>query len=149
MKAIPRRSFVPLLLISFLCPHPALAAGTNRPTLFLVGDSTVNTPTKGVQGWGTPIAGLFDQTKIKVENRARGGRSSRTYYTEGLWDQVAADLKPGDFVLMQFGHNDGGPLTGGRARASLKGSGDETKDVEDQGKKETVHTYGWYLRKYV
>jgi len=149
MKAIPRRSFVPLLLISFLCPHAALAAGTNRPTLFLIGDSTVNTPTKGVQGWGTPIAGLFDQTKIKVENRARGGRSSRTYYTEGLWDQVAADLKPGDFVLMQFGHNDGGPLTGGRARASRKGRGDETKDVEDQGKKETVHTYGWYLRKYM
>src|SRR4030081_3733259 len=104
--------------------HPAKtrAATPALPTLFLIGDSTVNTPTKGVQGWGTPIADLFDKSKINVENRARGGRSSRTYYTEGLWDQVAAALKPGDFVLMQFGPNDGWALTDGRARASLKGN---------------------------
>ena len=52
---------------------------------------------------------------------------------------------------MQFGHNDGGPLTDGRARASIKGNGEETKEVENPatGKKETVHTYGWYLRKYI
>src|SRR5436189_4334518 len=113
-------------------PPKAPAATTNLPTLYLIGDSTVNTPTKGVQGWGTPIATLFDKTKINVENRARGGRSSRTYYTEGLWDQVASALKPVDFVLMQFGHNDGGPLTDGRARASLKGNGDETRTVTNQ-----------------
>jgi lysophospholipase L1-like esterase len=102
-------------------------------------------------GWGTPIAAFFDRTKINVENRARGGRSSRTYLTEGLWDQVLAALRPGDFVLMQFGHNDGGSLTEGRARASLKGTGDETQEVENKttGRKEVVHTYGWYLRKYI
>jgi lysophospholipase L1-like esterase len=150
LHRVLRRSFVPLLLF-FLLSHALIAADTNLPTLFLIGDSTVNTPTKGVQGWGTPIAALFDQTKINVENRARGGRSSRTYYTEGLWDQVAASLKPGDFVLMQFGHNDGGPLSDGRARASLKGNGDETRTVTNQpsGKVEVVHTYGWYLRKYI
>jgi lysophospholipase L1-like esterase len=122
-----------------------------RPTLFIIGDSTVNNPTKGLQGWGTPIADYFDQTKIKVENRARGGRSSRTYQTEGIWNQVLADMKSGDFVLMQFGHNDGGSLTNGRARASLKGNGDETQEVADDktGKKELVHSYGWYLRKYI
>ena len=132
-------------------PEKAAVPAPSRPALFLIGDSTVNTPTKGVAGWGTPLAALFDKTKVNVENRARGGRSSRTYYTEGLWDEVAASLKPGDFVLMQFGHNDGGPLTGGRARASIKGNGEETKAVEDQttGKKELVHTYGWYLRKYI
>src|SRR5262245_59621238 len=96
------------------------------PTLFLIGDSTVNTPTKGQQGWGTPLPAFFVQSKITVVNRARGGRSSRTFYTEGLWEQVRDSLKPGDFVLMQFGHNDGGPLGDGRARASLKGNGDET-----------------------
>src|SRR5262249_12646280 len=86
-----------------------------------------------------------------VENRARGGRSSRTYLTEGLWDQILAAMKPGDFVLMQFGHNDGGSLTTGRARASLKGTGDEAEEggIEAAGEKETVHTYGWYLRKYI
>jgi lysophospholipase L1-like esterase len=121
------------------------------PTLFLAGDSTVNTRTAGQLGWGDPLAGMFDSARLRVENRARGGRSSRTYLTEGLWDQVAARLKPGDFVLIQCGHNDGGPLAGGRARASLKGSGEETQSVTDPatGKTETVHTYGWYLRKYI
>src|SRR5262245_23109501 len=69
------------------------------PTLFIVGDSTVNNGTKGQQGWGTPLAALFDPKKITVDNRARGGRSSRTFITEGLWDKVLADLRPGDFVL--------------------------------------------------
>jgi lysophospholipase L1-like esterase len=111
----------------------------------------VNTRTKDLLGWGDPIAGLFDPSKICVENRARGGRSSRTFFTEGLWEKVLADLKPGDYVLMQFGHNDGGSLTQNRARASLKGNGEETQEVTvaATGKAEVVHTYGWYLRRYI
>jgi lysophospholipase L1-like esterase len=129
----------------------ASAVTNSRPTLFLIGDSTVNTPTKGQLGWGKPLAGMFETNRINVWNKARGGRSSRTYYTEGLWEEVRSALKPGDFVLMQFGHNDGGPLSDGRARASLKGNGDDAQEVENKttGKKETVHTYGWYLRKYI
>jgi lysophospholipase L1-like esterase len=121
------------------------------PTIFLIGDSTVNNSTKGLQGWGAPLPAFFDTNKVIILNRARGGRSSRTYFTEGLWDQVRQQLKPGDFVLMQFGHNDGGSLTSNRARASLKGVGDESQEVliEATGKPEVVHTYGWYLRKYV
>ena len=131
------------------------AANDHRPTLWIIGDSTVKNGSgkgsDGLWGWGDPIAEYFDKSKITVANRALGGRSSRTYFTEGLWDKVLTGVKPGDFVLMQFGHNDGGPLTGGRARASLKGNGQETQDVTDQktGKKETVHTYGWYIRKYI
>jgi lysophospholipase L1-like esterase len=121
------------------------------PTLFIIGDSTVKNRTDGQLGWGDPIAAHFDPTTIRVENRALGGRSSRTYLTEGLWDRVLAELKPGDFVLVQFGHNDGGPLDRGRARASLKGTGEETREIDDEttGRRETVHTYGWYLRKYI
>jgi lysophospholipase L1-like esterase len=103
-------------------------------------------------GWGTPIAALFDKTKINVQNRARGGRSSRTYLTEGLWDQVLAALKPGDFVLMQFGHNDGGAINDtSRARGSIRGTGDETNEIDNllTKKHEVVHTYGWYMRKYI
>src|SRR4051812_245110 len=119
--------------------HPKL--NPNLPTLFLIGDSTVkNGHDDGAQnmyGWGNPIANYFDPTKINVQNRALGGRSSRSYYTEGLWDKVLADVKPGDFVLMQFGTNDGGsidkPIAPGRpSRASIHGSGDETKDVTDE-----------------
>jgi lysophospholipase L1-like esterase len=122
-----------------------------RPTLFLIGDSTVNNSTRGRTGWGRPIVNYFDTNRIAVVNKARGGRSSRTYLTEGLWDEVAAQLKPGDFVLMQFGHNDGGPMDEGRARASLHGNGDEPVIVTNKttGKIETVYSYGWYLRRYI
>jgi lysophospholipase L1-like esterase len=129
----------------------AASADTPRlPHLFLIGDSTVNNGTRGQMGWGTALIPLFDAGKVTVENRARGGRSSRTFLTEGLWDKVAADLKPGDWVLMQFGHNDGGSLTDSKARASLKGSGEDTQEAPGaDGKPETVHTYGWYLRKFI
>ena len=91
-----------------------------KPTLFIVGDSTVKTGTKGQQGWGDPIGKLFDSSKIKVENHAIGGRSSRTFQTEDRWVKILAVAKPGDFVLIQMGHNDGGPLDDtSRARGSI------------------------------
>ena len=122
-----------------------------KPTLFLVGDSTMNNSTKGQMGWGRPIANHFDTNRITVLNKARGGRSSRTYLTEGLWDEVAGQLKRGDFVLIQFGHNDNGPMDSDRARASIHSNGDESRVVTNKttGKVETVYSYGWYLRKYV
>lgn len=125
------------------------------PTLWIVGDSTVKNGSKDQVGWGDPLAKMFDASKINVVNRARGGRSSRTYQTEGLWDDVLKNIKQGDFVLIQFGHNDGGPLSGdNRERGSIRGVGEETKDVEltlgdNKGKKYTVHTFGWYMKQYV
>lgn len=129
-------------------PSPAL--NPRLPTLFVVGDSTANNNGNGMRGWGDPFIEYFDTTKINVLNRARAGRSSRTFITEGLWDKVLSDMKAGDFVLIQFGHNDGGPLDTGRARGSLPGIGEETREVTmPNGNKEVVHTYGWYLRKLI
>ncbi|MBI5830799.1 MAG: rhamnogalacturonan acetylesterase [Armatimonadetes bacterium] len=121
-----------------------------RPTIYLIGDSTVNNGTKGQMGWGTAMPPWVAADKAGLVNRARGGRSSRTFLREGLWAEVAKLLRPGDFVLMQFGHNDGGGLNDPRGRASIKGNGDETAEVTDAatGAKETVHSYGWYLRTY-
>ena len=126
------------------------------PTLFIVGDSTVRNGkgdgSNGQWGWGDLISEYFDTAKIHVVNHALGGRSSRTFITQGHWDQVVNSLKPGDFVMIQFGHNDGGPLNDdSRARGSIRGTGDETEEIDNQLTKqhETVHTYGWYLRKYV
>jgi len=126
------------------------------PTLFLIGDSTVRNGTAGngaggLWGWGKPIADLFDTNKINVQNRAWGGTSSRSFQSSGRWEKVLADLKPGDFVIMQFGHNDNGSVSNDpRARATLKGNGKETQEVTlPSGEKEIVHTFGWYLRKYV
>ena len=61
-------------------------------------------------------------------------------------------LKPGDFVIMQFGHNDAGPINDNvRARGTIKGTGEETEEIDNilTGKHEVVHTYGWYLRKFI
>ena len=61
-------------------------------------------------------------------------------------------LKPGDYVMMQFGHNDGGPLDDtARARGTIPGAGDETREIDNPitRQHEVVHTYGWYLRKFV
>ncbi|HYL77501.1 MAG TPA: rhamnogalacturonan acetylesterase [Bryobacteraceae bacterium] len=133
---------------------PALAQ-TELPTLYLIGDSTVRNGRgdggNGQWGWGEPFVGHFDPAKIHVVNRAHGGRSSRTYLT-GDWENVLAALKAGDFVIMQFGHNDGGPLDDDqRARGVLRGTGDETREIDNPLTKqhEVVHTYGWYLRKFI
>jgi lysophospholipase L1-like esterase len=123
------------------------------PTLFLVGDSTVKSGgTKGMFGWGERIAGFFDTRKINVVNSAIGGRSSRTYFTEGRWDKVLAQVKRGDFVVIQFGHNDGGRIgdPAMKNRASAPGIGAETvEDTRPDGTKEQVHSFGWYMAKYV
>src|SRR5690348_14185666 len=134
---------------------------TNRafPMLFIVGDSTVHNPGKGERGWGDVIGGNFDTNKIRVENHALGGRSSRTFMTQGWWDNILAAAKPGDFVLIQLGHNDGGALNEEppgskyplRARGTIRGLGEETQEIDNVLTKqhEVVHTYGWYLRKYI
>lgn len=141
-----------LIVMGFLLASTSAAAQQRLPTLFIIGDSTVRNSSQGLQGWGDVIGETFDQTRIKVENRARGGRSSRTFFTEGLWDQVLNELKRGDFVLMQFGHNDGGAVNdASRARGSLRGTGDETEEIDNLATKkhEVVHTYGWYMKKFV
>lgn len=127
---------------------------TNRsfPMLFIVGDSTVHNPQKTERGWGDVIGKYFETNKIRVENHALGGRSSRTFITQGWWDNILSAAKPGDFVLIQMGHNDGGALDDtNRARGTIRGLGDDTKDIYNPITKqpETVHTYGWYLRKYI
>lgn len=135
-----------------------LVAGSpkSKPSLFLVGDSTVKNGSgrgeKGLWGWGDFLHEQFDTTKIHIENHARGGRSSRTFQTEGLWDNVLSKLKQGDYVIIQFGHNDAGAINDTlRARGSIRGIGDETAEIDNliTKKHEVVHSYGWYMRKYI
>lgn len=127
---------------------PSAPLNPSLPTVFVVGDSTARN--QADLGWGDHFAHYFDTTRINVANRAHAGRSSRTFINEGSWDRVLAEMKPGDFVLIQMGHNDGGAIDGPKARGSLKGLGNETKDVTlPDGHTETVHTYGWYIRKYI
>jgi unsaturated rhamnogalacturonyl hydrolase len=127
-----------------------------KPTLYIIGDSTVkNGSGKGsdsLWGWGSVIQPHFDTNRINIENHAIGGRSSRTFITDGRWDKILNNLKAGDYVIMQFGHNDAGPLDDtSRARGTMRGIGDSSKSIYNPIRKvqETVYTYGWYMRKYV
>jgi lysophospholipase L1-like esterase len=138
-------------------PTPANPA---LPSIILIGDSTVRNGRDdgqgkgpaGQWGWGNPIAGYFDPAKVNVVNRAVGGLSSRTYLTSGHWEKTLAFVKPGDVVLMQFGHNDAAPLNDDkRARGTIRGTGEESQEIDNilTKKHETVHSYGWYLRKFI
>ena len=129
-------------------------ANTALPTFHIVGDSTVRSGGTGggLWGWGERIAPFFDTNKINVVNHAIGGRSARTFFTEGRWQKVVETIKPGDFVIVQFGHNDQGRIgdPAMKGRADGKGIGDETVvDTKPDGTKEFVHTFGWYMAKFV
>jgi rhamnogalacturonan acetylesterase len=122
------------------------------PTVFIVGDSTARN--NADLGWGDHLAHMFDTNRINIANRAIAGRSSRTYINEGHWTKVLAEMKSGDYLLLQMGHNDGGDLGGAKPRGTLKGIGNETQDVPQTtgplaGTTETVRTYGWYMSKMI
>ncbi|MDF2552349.1 MAG: rhamnogalacturonan acetylesterase [Chryseobacterium sp.] len=127
----------------------------DKPVLYIIGDSTVqNGSGKGsdsLWGWGSFMNLYLNTDKIEIQNHAKGGRSSRTFLTEGRWDSIMKTIKKGDYVLMQFGHNDGGELADTlRARGTIKGIGEESKAIYNPIRKvnETVYTYGYYMRKY-
>jgi len=127
----------------------------DAPTLWIIGDSTVRNGDglglRGIWGWGDHLNAHFDITAINLVNRAVSGRSSRTYYTME-WPGLLSTIKPGDYLLLQFGHNDeGDPADRERARAPLPGLGCETITIANPitGLEEIVHTFGWYLRKII
>ena len=136
-------------------PVPGSSRRGNNPVLFLIGNSTMRTGTlgngnNGQWGWGYYAHEYFDPTKITVENQALGGMSSRTFYNK-LWEPIRQAIRPGDWVIISIGHNDNGPYDEGRARASIPGTSDDTLHVtiKETGEKETVYTYGGYMRKYI
>ncbi|HET7897703.1 MAG TPA: GntR family transcriptional regulator, partial [Flavisolibacter sp.] len=90
----------------------ALTASAMPPkkkiTVYLIGDSTVceyEANRAPLTGWGMPFRYLFDSS-VTIDNRAKGGRSTRTFLSENRWQPIAESLQEGDYVLMQFGHND-------------------------------------------
>src|SRR6188508_3573673 len=79
----------------------------DKPTLYIIGDSTVRNTNRPQCGWGEMINEFLDTTQISISNQAMAGRSTRTFIKEKRWDKVLSTLNPGDFVIMQFGHNEG------------------------------------------
>ena len=128
----------------------------NNPVLFLVGNSTMRNGTlgngnNGQWGWGYFERQFFDENKITVENHALGGTSSRTFW-KYLWKDVLKGIRPGDYVILELGHNDNGPFDSGRARASIKGISHEDSlvvTIKETGVVDTVYSFGEYMRKYI
>lgn len=91
--------------IMILC----LTSGKKQITIFVIGDSTAaeknNPSTNPERGWGMVLQGFFDEGVV-VRNHAVNGRSSKSFMNEGRWQKVLDQIKPGDYVLIQFGHND-------------------------------------------
>ena len=130
----------------------AADAPAGPPTIFVMGDSTAHNTGKGrsgeaMVGWGTPLAEYFDPARAVIANVAHAGTSSRTYYNNPAdWPRALPLIKPGDFVLLVFGINDGGPPRTEKDRGSIPGLGDETVELKRaDGTTETAHTYGWYM----
>ena len=92
-------SIMILLLVSF---------SQKKVTIFMAGDSTmsIKPPEKRPEtGWGMPFAEMFKKG-IKIENKAANGRSTRTFISEGKWQSIIDNVTEGDYVMIQFGHND-------------------------------------------
>jgi len=89
-----------------------LTAATQQKvtTIFIIGDSTAAKKdlSKGSpeRGWGMALQCYFDEAFLRVDNHAVNGRSSKSFITEGRWQKVLDKLQPGDYVIIQFGHND-------------------------------------------
>ena len=110
-----------VLLLAFTFPQKG------KIKVWLIGDSTMaNKEVKAFPetGWGMPFTYFFDST-VRIDNRAKNGRSTKSFIEEKLWQPVADNLKEGDYVLIQFGHNDevkekaGRYTTPGEFRANL------------------------------
>jgi len=95
--------------ISIFTLTVSLVAQKQPITIFLAGDSTMapKQPDKRPEtGWGEMLGQLFKEGTVKIDNRAMNGRSTKTFISEGRWQALIDDLKPGNYVFIQFGHND-------------------------------------------
>lgn len=122
-------------LAIFLCfsAFTLMFSQQKKTKIYLVGDSTMclyDDSRFPQAGWGMPFVHFFDDT-VEIENHAKGGRSSRSFIEENRWQPIAEALNAGDYVLIQFGHNDA----------------QNSKDHPDR--KTTPEKYKTYIEKYI
>jgi lysophospholipase L1-like esterase len=97
-----------MLFIAFLGLMAFTTREQTKIKVWLIGDSTMTIKDLKAYpdtGWGMPFKNFFDSS-VTVDNRAKNGRSTKTFLSEGLWKPVVENLSEGDYVLIQFGHND-------------------------------------------
>lgn len=100
--------FFKLTVVCFLLMSFIFSDKKKKIKIWMIGDSTMcnyESNRAPLTGWGMPFVYFFDST-VTIDNRARGGRSTRTFISEGRWQPIADSMQEGDYVLIQFGHND-------------------------------------------
>lgn len=100
------RTFIPILF-AFIAALTTTSAAERTPQVHLAGDSTMcNYPAESpIRGWGMALGRHFIDPAM-VHNHAVGGRSTKSFVAEGRWEKLLAEVQPGDFVIIQFAHND-------------------------------------------
>ena len=151
-----KKQYFLLVVTAFLLFSFTLVRQEEKPTIYIIGDSTVqNSDGNGRNdywGWGSLIYPAFDTSRLVIRNHAKAGTSTRTFILDGRWDKIMGTLKKGDFVIMQFGHNDhAGIEDSTKQKGTLLGISDSTKTIVSirTHQPEVVHTYGWYLKKFI
>ncbi|WMI66274.1 rhamnogalacturonan acetylesterase [Aestuariibaculum sp. YM273] len=130
MKTNELITILTVLIFGF---NTSINAQNKTTTVYLIGDSTMCLYDESrfpQMGWGMPFEYFFNES-VSIENRAKGGRSSRSFIAENRWQPVLDALKEGDYVLIQFGHNDA----------------QNSKDHPDR--KTTPEQYKTYISKYI
>jgi lysophospholipase L1-like esterase len=149
-----------ILKLSVPAHGESVGEPVSKLRIYIAGDSTAAIGNGADRfGWGEPFGDLFNPALVEIRNMALPARSSRTYITQGHWERLLSDLRAGDWVMIQFGHNDMGAINEEppgsefplRARGTIKGLGDESEWIDNvlTGQRELVHTYGFYMRKMV
>ena len=104
-----RRMPRPIALLALAASLAAFAPQRRPVAVWLAGDSTMaeKLPEKRPEtGWGEMLQRFFDPARVQVHNHARNGRSTRTFISEGRWQAIVDSVRPGDYVFIEFGHND-------------------------------------------
>lgn len=136
MKQFNKENLLALGIIGLLVLM-AFAFKDDSTKIYLIGDSTMSIKEKSAfpeTGWGVPFAGFFKES-AEVINKAKNGRSTRTFIEEGLWESVLTNLKKGDYVLIQFGHNDESESKKDRYTTPVEFSSNLQKFVEESSAK--------------
>ena len=98
-----------LLFLSLFCLLTAFRSDRPVTTIFMIGDSTMANKSiiggNPERGWGMMLPGFFSED-VQIDNHAVNGRSTKSFIDEGRWDKVLSKIKKGDYVFIQFGHND-------------------------------------------
>ncbi|KAF2651804.1 carbohydrate esterase family 12 protein [Lophiostoma macrostomum CBS 122681] len=144
---------IALLSVASAFPSPTTTAN-NLPTIWVAGDSTTapDGGHNGTQGWAEYLHYSFGN-RVSVNNSAYAGRSARSFTREGRFDMIAKAMHPGDWIIIEFGINDGGSptngstsTTGDKGRADCPGAGDETCTVIFNNTTEIVLTFPTYVK---